>query len=80
VASIHPFTAPDAPTGLTAPGAGQVSLSWTAPTVDGGSPITGYQVTRSWAMPNGFVNVGTPTQVTIIGLTNGTTYTFRVAT
>ena len=59
-----------------APGNTQVTLSWIAPASDGGSPITGYQVSRddgaNWE-PTLSNNSHTFT-----GLTNGTTYTFCV--
>ena len=39
-------TVPDAPTGLgaTANGISRIDLAWTAPTIDGGAPVTGYRI------------------------------------
>jgi subtilisin family serine protease len=67
-------TTPGAPTGVTAtPGNGQIALTWTAPSSDGGSPITSYTATAS---PGG-ASCSTPSLgCTITGLTNGTTYSF----
>jgi fibronectin type 3 domain-containing protein len=79
-----PLTVPTAPTGLTAvPGNGQVALSWAAPASDGGSPVTGYIIYQGTS-PGG--ETGTPvkgspvtaTSHTVTGLTNGTTYYFKV--
>ena len=75
-------SAPGAPTGVTAvAGDTTADVSWTAPAYDGGSAITGYQVT-----PYIGATAGTPVLVgsaatakTITGLTNGTAYTFKVA-
>ena len=58
-------------------GDGQVSLSWNAPSDDGGSEITGYEVTRdNWANKE----TKTANQLSHIynGLTNDTQYTFKV--
>jgi hypothetical protein len=77
-------TAPDAPTmGTATAGDAAATVTWGAPTVDGGSPVTGYVVSvyqgdattafRTLTAPAG----ATTTQVS--GLTNGTPYTFTVA-
>jgi titin len=61
----------------------QVAVTWTAPLSDGGSVITNYLVAAS--ADNGATwgsgeSVGsTSTSYTMSGLTNGTTYVFRVA-
>jgi hypothetical protein len=71
--------APGAPTGVTATaGNAQAVVSWTAPTSNGGSAITGYTVT---AAPGGrTATVSGATATTVTGLTNGTAYTFTVKT
>jgi hypothetical protein len=70
-------TAPGAPTNVTATaGDAQATVTWTAPSNNGGSPITGYVITPSSGSP---VTVGNVTTDTVTGLTNGTSYTFTVA-
>jgi len=73
-----PTTVPDPPTNLT-PTAGdaQVSLSWTAPTNNGGEAITGYTVKYSNGTVITTTGAGT-TSYTVTALTNGTSYTFIV--
>ena len=69
---------PGAPTAATATaGDGRATVSWTAPTTDGGSPLTSYTVT---ATPGGAsVSVAASARsATVTGLTNGTAYTFTV--
>ena len=81
--SAVPLTVPGAPTGLTAtPGNSQVTLSWAAPT-SGGAAISGYLIfegTRPGGENRNPVNgsLVTATSYTVPGLTNGTTYYFRV--
>ncbi|QQZ63618.1 chitobiase/beta-hexosaminidase C-terminal domain-containing protein [Paenibacillus sonchi] len=74
--SATPKTAPGAPANVTAvSGNGQAVVSFTAPDSDGGSSITGYEVTSS---PGNIVAYGTASPITVTGLTNGTGYTFTV--
>jgi uncharacterized protein (TIGR02145 family) len=75
--SETPRTTPSAPQNFTAtPGNGQVALSWAAPSSNGGSAITGYQVSSdngsSWVTASG------STSHTFTSLANGTSYTFKV--
>ena len=78
-------TAPDAPTGLTATASGQteIDLSWTAPSHDGGSDITGYKIEVSANGSNWADLVAdtdsTSTSYSHTGLTAGTTRHYRVS-
>jgi titin len=83
-ASTNAASAPGAPTALgTTPGNTQVALSWTAPADNGGASITDYLVEYkltsdlSWTT---FVDgVSASTSATVTGLTNGSSYDFRVS-
>jgi hypothetical protein len=75
---LYTSTAPGAPTiGTATPGNAEVTVSFTPPTLTGGSPITGYTATSS---PGGKSASGPAiaTSITVTGLTNGTAYTFTV--
>ena len=69
---------PAAVENLTAtPGNAQVVLDWETPADDGGSPITGYELTHdNWA--NKVTKTADELTHTYTGLTNSTEYTFRV--
>lgn len=80
-----PATVPNAPTGVSGvPSGSSVALSWTTPASNGGNAITGYKVeyssnsgsTYSSFTDNTFL---TSTVLTVTGLTNGTSYLFRVS-
>jgi len=79
-------TVAQAPTGLTANtiSSSQINLSWTAPSNNGGSAITGYKIAQStnggstWSTL--VANTGaSSTTYSNTGLTAGTTYTYRVS-
>ena len=75
-AAVTPRTVPGAPTGVSATaGSGQASVVWTAPASNGGAVITSYTATSS---PGGFTCTTSGLGCTVVGLTNGTAYTFTV--
>jgi hypothetical protein len=68
--------APSSPgIGVATAGDARATVSFTAPGSDGGAPITSYKVTAS---PGGLFATGTASPLTVVGLTNGTAYTFTV--
>lgn len=74
--STTPRTVPGAPIiGTATFGDGQATVTFTAPSDNGGSTITGYTVTST---PDNRVGFGTGSPITVSGLTNGTPYTFKV--
>ena len=74
-AAVTPSTVPNAPTSLTvAVGNTEATVSFTPPVNSGGSAVTIYTVTGS----NGRSATGTSSPIEMVGLTNGTAYTFTV--
>jgi hypothetical protein len=72
-------TVPGAPTiGSATAANASASVSWTAPSSDGGSAITGYTVTASGARGQTCTGGALTTSCTVIGLANGISYTFTV--
>jgi uncharacterized protein (TIGR02145 family) len=73
--NINP-TVPYPPTGVVATAGNTLaSVAFVAPNFNGGSIITGYTVTSN---PGGFSATGDTSPLNVIGLTNGTAYTFTV--
>ena len=82
--AVTPNALPGAPTGVTATaGDASAKVSWTAPTNNGGSTITKYTVTpyigTTAQTPVTVTGAPPATSTTVTGLTNGTTYTFKVS-
>jgi hypothetical protein len=68
---------PDGPgIGTATPANASVSVSFSPPAFDGGSPVTTYTVA---ATPGGASASGSGSPITVGGLTNGVSYTFVVA-
>jgi len=82
-ASISVITPPNAPTSVSGvAGFEEVSLSWSAPSSNGGSGLSDYLIEYkpsggSWTVFSDAVS--TTRSVTVTGLTNGSSYTFRVS-
>jgi hypothetical protein len=81
--AVTPLTAvpPSAPSGVSAEAASQQArVTWTAPAADGDSAITGYTVTPyAGGTAQDAVSAGpSDTSATVTGLTDGTSYTFKV--
>jgi hypothetical protein len=74
--SFTPRGVPGAPTAVSAAGgAGQATVSFTAPASDGGSAVTGYTVSCD---PGAVTKTGAASPLAVTGLTNGTAYTCTV--
>jgi hypothetical protein len=76
---VTPATIPDAPTGVTATaGNTEATVSFTAPSSDGGSVITSYTATSNPGNITGTLSQAGSGAITVIGLTNGVDYSFTV--
>jgi len=77
-----PATPPDAPQGLGATaGDATVTLTWSAPSSNGGSPITNYRIYRGTSS-NGetlLATIGNVLTYTDTAVTNGVTYYYQVS-
>ncbi|MGH3588785.1 MAG: fibronectin type III domain-containing protein, partial [Pseudonocardia sp.] len=80
--AVTPLGAPGAPEiGNATAGVGSATVRWSAPTEDGGTPRTGYQVEVQTTAGNVVTTLNAPanaTSLVVAGLTNGTSYRFRV--
>jgi len=80
-ASATPMGVPSEPLGLVlSAGDGIVILTWVAPSSDGGSPVTNYEIYRGTAPASEtlLIEVGSVLTYTDTGLTNGQMYYYQV--
>ena len=81
--TLIPYTVPDAPSNAIATaGNAAASLTWSAPAAENGRAVTGYRIEAStggaWSVS--VADTGTTlTSAAVGGLTNGTSYRFRVS-
>lgn len=77
--AVTPATAPDSPTSVTASSSasGSATVSFSAPTNNGGSAVTSYTVTSSPAGATCSIGANATTYI-CTGLTDGTSYTYSV--
>ncbi len=84
--TVPPVSPPSAPQNLqaSAVSSSQINLSWSAPSNNGGSPVTGYMIERS--KDNGITwstivsNTGSASTIYLdAGLVHSTTYTYQVS-
>jgi hypothetical protein len=77
-----PTTLPSAPTiGAATAGNGSITVNFSAPAYDGGSPLTGYSATctsSNGGVSNSNTGGGSATSIQVGGLTNGKSYTCTV--
>jgi len=78
VATLGGYSVPGAPTiGTATAGSGSVSISFTAPSSNGGVTITGYTASCRTGSTT-FTGTSASSPITVSGLTNGTAYTCSV--
>ena len=79
-ATVTPIGAPGQPGigAVSSTGPTNATVTFTAPSTDGGSPITRYTATSSPAGGTGTLSQAGSGQITVTGLTVGTSYTFTV--
>ncbi|MDD1756995.1 MAG: fibronectin type III domain-containing protein, partial [Methanomassiliicoccales archaeon] len=81
-ASATPATVPSAPQSLSAaPGNAQITVTWTAPSSNGGSTINGYKIYRGTSAQGETLLTTLGNVLTYLdsGLTNGQTYYYKVS-
>jgi cytochrome c peroxidase/chitodextrinase len=75
--SVTPKTVPTAPViGTASAGNAQATVSFSAPSSNGGSAITAYEIYANGSST--VIKSGTSSPLVVTGLTNGTAYTFKV--